>query len=352
MSAPSFCEKPPNPNAFLLFNRSCCFPAFSSSSSSTHTLPHNIQCSVLASSQLESARKTPSNTIIYAIVNMMIRIQIEATGATVLLAICLAVALVCHFREEVVYHAVFSLLYVAFCTNQYLSNLLDLNFGSISISIAMDHQAAHTLAVIKNPDTPIDSKLGLLEKLKALIKHQNIPEAAVSTTFEVFRYAIYTSQLTALGFEGLSVLVRRLTNQGLLMAIAAHATEFYPLLTGMLGDLDDTNRIWAIKAFMEFWTCQTLEVSEVMQNIIRGGNPPMKISALLWVVKVLSAGLSVTIANLLRWRRAVGGETSDSIPQLSCLASSIVWRMTMITSETWPKLHLLRSSGTLSCSFM
>lgn len=216
----------------------------------------------------------------------------------------------------------------------------------------MDQQAVHTLAVIKNPDTPIDSKLGLLEKLKALIKHQNIPEAAVSATFEVFRYAIYTSQLTKLGFEGLSVLVRRLTNQGLLMAIATHATQFYPLLTGILGDLDDTRRIWAIKAFMEFWICQPLEVSEVMQGILSGGNPPMKMSALLWVVKVFSASLSVTIANILRWRRAVGGEISDSIPQLSCLASSTVWRMTMITSETWPKPHLSHSSGLLSCSFM
>ncbi|MCJ1474512.1 suppressor of tub2 mutation [Lambiella insularis] len=152
--------------------------------------------------------------------------------------------------------------------------------------LKMEQQAIHLLTVLKNPSVSVESKAELLTKLKTHIKHHQVPELAICTTYEVARTAISNAQLLELGFSILFHLTKRLEIQDQSHIVACEAKKTYPYLLERLGDSKDRTRAWALQAFTEFWKASHTDVEQFMRDVVLGGkSSKAKEAALQWVVK-------------------------------------------------------------------
>ena len=157
----------------------------------------------------------------------------------------------------------------------------------LSANLTMEQQATNLLAVVKNHNVPVDTKLKLLGDLKAYIKHHQVPEAAVSPSFEVVRASISTSQLLDVGFSTLSHLTKRLLLQDQHHHLATQAHKTYPCVLERLGDQKDRVRLRAIQAFADFWPASPADVEQVIrESALTSKSPRAKEAGMQWIVKV------------------------------------------------------------------
>ena len=152
---------------------------------------------------------------------------------------------------------------------------------------SMDAHAHHVLQAIRSKSVPLDAKLEELRKLKALIKHNAVPESAATIAFEIIRNAIDSSQLAILGFSMLTHLIKRYVIQNLQTALCIQAKSTYPLLVKALGNAKDSIRSCAIKAFVELWATFPSDVEEVIRDkALTATNVRTKTSAMHWITSV------------------------------------------------------------------
>ena len=170
-------------------------------------------------------------------------------------------------------------------TNLALSFTFDHPF--LFFTTVMEHQARQALDLIKNTNVLLDTKLDFLGKLKANIKHQNVPELAISVCFEVVRSTISTLQLHDIGFSILSHLTKRLLLQAQRSILATQGRLIYSCLVDRLGDAKDRVRTRAIQALADFWPVSPDAVEELVKDTaLASRNPRTKEAAMEWVTKV------------------------------------------------------------------
>jgi len=157
----------------------------------------------------------------------------------------------------------------------------------LGITYDMEQQCYHILAVLKDANVQLDTKLDLLTKLKTYIKHHHVPEVAINPGFAVVRFAISNSQLLDAGFSILSHLTKRLELQEQLPLTAAQAKKTYPIILERLGDAKDRVRLRAIQALTEFWKASHTDVEQLIRDsALSGKSPRAKEAALQWILKV------------------------------------------------------------------
>ncbi|MCJ1395814.1 suppressor of tub2 mutation [Xylographa bjoerkii] len=160
--------------------------------------------------------------------------------------------------------------------------------------LSMEQQATHLLAVLKNSNVMVDTKIDLLTKLKTQIKHQQVPEVAISPVFEVVRTAISNAQLLDAGFSILFHLTKRLELQDQSAIIAAEGKKTYSYILERLGDAKDRTRSWAIQALTEFWKASHTDVEQVIRDMaLSGRSPRAKEAAMQWIVKTRENSLQI-----------------------------------------------------------
>ncbi|KAK6435520.1 suppressor of tub2 mutation [Oleoguttula sp. CCFEE 5521] len=155
----------------------------------------------------------------------------------------------------------------------------------------MDEKASQLLAALKRPALKSDTKLNLLNSLKADIKHCNVPDSATAPVFECVKQAIAqqaSSQLSQSAFSTLAHLIKRLRIlDPEAKAVAAHAPALYPVLKEKLGDAREGNRASASQAFSELWPILTIEVERIIrEEVIGGANGRAKEAGMGWVVRM------------------------------------------------------------------
>ena len=154
---------------------------------------------------------------------------------------------------------------------------------------SMEAHTQHVLSLIRSKTVTLEAKVEELRKLKALIKHNAVPELAAAIAFEIIRNAIETPQLAILGFSMLTHLIKRYVIQNLQAALCTQAKSTYPLLVRSLGNAKDSIRSCAIKAFVELWASCPSDVEEVIRDkSLTAANARTKISAMHWITSVRS----------------------------------------------------------------
>ncbi|MCJ1403770.1 suppressor of tub2 mutation [Xylographa trunciseda] len=160
--------------------------------------------------------------------------------------------------------------------------------------LSMEQQATHLLAVLKNSNVTVDTKIDLLTKLKTQIKHQQVPEVAITPVFEVVRTAISNAHLLDAGFSILFHLTKRLELQDQSSIIAAEGKKTYSYILERLGDAKDRTRSWAIQALTEFWKASHTDVEQIIRDMaLSGRSPRAKEAAMQWVVKTRENSLQI-----------------------------------------------------------
>ena len=174
-------------------------------------------------------------------------------------------------------------------TASYLGKNLGFEFLALLVPglRSMEAHAHHVFGTIRSKSVALDTKLEELRKLKALIKHNAVPESAAAVSFEIIRAAIDSPQLAILGFSMLTHLVKRYVIQNLQMPLCIQAKATYPLLIRALGSAKDSIRSCAIKAFVELWAIFPGDVEEVIRDkALTTTNARTKTSAMHWITSV------------------------------------------------------------------
>ena len=151
----------------------------------------------------------------------------------------------------------------------------------------MDQLASHVLDVIKNTGVPLNTKLDLLSRLKATIKHQHVPELAIVASFDVVRVAISSSDLLDAGFSILSHLTKRLILQDHHSILASEGNKTYSYIADRLEDARDRVRSRALQALIDFWSVSPTDVEQVIRDISLSSKvSKAKEAGMQWVLKV------------------------------------------------------------------
>ena len=154
----------------------------------------------------------------------------------------------------------------------------------------MDSQAESLEGVLKNNNASLPTKLALLAKLKANIKHQHVPLSAIPPCFEVVRMAISSPELIDQGFSILSHLTKRLLLQDQGSILASQAIITYPYIIDCMGDTKDRVRARAAQALTDFWTSFHVDVEQALRDTALASTiPAVKESAMQWIIKVRNA---------------------------------------------------------------
>ena len=211
--------------------------------------------------------------------------------------------------------------------------------------LSMEQQATHLLAVLKNSNVTVDTKIDLLTKLKTQIKHQQVPEVAINPVFEVVRTAISNVQLLDAGFSILFHLTKRLELQDQSSIIAAEGKKTYSYILERLGDTKDRTRSWAIQALTEFWKTSHTDVEQIIRDMaLSGKSPRAKEAAMQWIVKVSQLLFSCYGRESLTVSRHA---KSHSRSKGLCPRYSTVSKTRKEVSETRPNPPSLKFSGEL-----
>ena len=187
--------------------------------------------------------------------------------------------------DPVVFSSLAVPLTLCWCISQHSTFVQELRL--LVDDLPMEQQASHLLPIVKNNNIPLDTKLSLLGKLKAHIKHHQVPEAAVAPAFDVVRAALSSSHCVDAGFSTLSHLTKRLILQEQIPILASQGTKIYPSLLERLSDHKDRVRQRAIQALSDFWVSSTVEVEQVIRDAaLSGKSPRAKEAGMQWIIKV------------------------------------------------------------------
>lgn len=166
----------------------------------------------------------------------------------------------------------------------------------------MEAKATDLLAVLKNANLSIDSKVASLTSIKSDIKQKNVPEGAIAPIFESLRLAISAqhSSLSSAGFSALGHLLKRLYIQEHHHAVSIHARQLYSLLLERLGDHKERVRAHASQAFTDLWPAAPQEVEHhVLEVALVGKNPRAKEMSMFWLSNVRRPSFPIRWSNQL-----------------------------------------------------
>ncbi|KAJ5744703.1 Protein stu1 [Penicillium manginii] len=150
----------------------------------------------------------------------------------------------------------------------------------------MEAKAAELLAVFKNPNVSIDSRVAHLTAIKSDIKQKNVPESAIVIIFDTLRLAISSQHysVASAGFSTLGHFLKRLSIQDQQQWILSQASNFYPILLERLGDHKERVRAQSASIFTELWLQANSEAEYyVLQCALVGKNPRAKETSMLWL---------------------------------------------------------------------
>ncbi|RAH64050.1 uncharacterized protein BO66DRAFT_254347 [Aspergillus aculeatinus CBS 121060] len=150
----------------------------------------------------------------------------------------------------------------------------------------MEAKALELVEIAKNNYLSLEAKIGALVAYKSEIKQRNVPEAAVSPSFEAARIFISSphGNIITPAFNMLSHLTRRLFIQRQPHLIANYSRNLQPLLLERLGDNRERVRAQAAQAFTELWPAASAEVEHhVLDTALVGRNPRAREMALIWL---------------------------------------------------------------------
>jgi CLIP-associating protein 1/2 len=155
-------------------------------------------------------------------------------------------------------------------------------------------QATDLLALLRT-DASVDTKVAQIDNVKSGIKKNNVPDACVSSLFEITRIAM-TSQHAALvnaGFSTLNHLLTRLSRQE-----PKHVTKevgrTLPLVVEKLGDHKEKYRLLATQCLTTFWKASPMDVERAVRNsAMTGKNSRAKETSMHWIVQVFCYSLSL-----------------------------------------------------------
>jgi len=165
-----------------------------------------------------------------------------------------------------------------------------------------DAQAADLLALLRT-DASVDAKVAQITAFKSAIKQYNVPDASVSTLFEIIRISMVSQQaaLVNAGFTTLNHLLTRLARQEP-KHIAKEAKNTLPLVIDKIGDVKEKYRILASQCLTTFWRAASMDVERAVKNTaMMGKNSRAKETSMQWLVQVynhvlLYIGLLLTMA--------------------------------------------------------
>lgn len=153
----------------------------------------------------------------------------------------------------------------------------------------MEAKAGELLAVFKNPNVSIDSRVAHLTAIKSDIKQKNVPEEAIVTIFDTLRLAINSQHysVASAGFSTLGHFLKRLSIQNQQQWILSQARNFYPVLLERLGDHKERVRAQSASIFTELWSHASNEAEYyVLECALVGKNPRAKETSMLWLSSV------------------------------------------------------------------
>ncbi|KAJ9279860.1 hypothetical protein DTO021D3_3365 [Paecilomyces variotii] len=174
------------------------------------------------------------------------------------------------------YLLVFSLIYVLFAKPEELTCLLTI----------MEAKAIELLAILRNSNASVDTKVTHMTALKSEIKQKNVPESAITPIFDSVKQAIASphTSLSGAGFSALGHLLKRLGIQQQQHAVVLQSRYLYPLLLERLGDHKERVRAQAAQAFTELWPAAGADVEHhVLEVALTGKNPRAKETAMNWL---------------------------------------------------------------------
>lgn len=189
------------------------------------------------------------------------------------------------------YLLVFSLIYVLFAKPEELTCLLTI----------MEAKAIELLAILRNSNASVDTKVTHMTALKSEIKQKNVPESAITPIFDSVKQAIASphTSLSGAGFSALGHLLKRLGIQQQQHAVVLQSRYLYPLLLERLGDHKERVRAQAAQAFTELWPAAGADVEHhVLEVALTGKNPRAKETAMNWLSTV---GAFPEIPSFLIW---------------------------------------------------
>ncbi|KAL1883458.1 suppressor of tub2 mutation [Paecilomyces lecythidis] len=200
----------------------------------------------------------------------------EAFSATLPKVLLLTLIISLHPLKAFFYFLVFSTLYVLFATPEELTSLFTI----------MEAKAIELLAILRNSNASVDTKVNHMTALKSEIKQKNVPETAVSPIFDSVKQAIASphTSLSGAGFSALGHLLRRLGIQQQQHAVAMQSRHLYPLLLERLGDHKERVRAQAAQAFTDLWPAAGADVEHhVLELALAGKNARAKEMAMNWL---------------------------------------------------------------------
>ena len=157
-------------------------------------------------------------------------------------------------------------------------------------SLEMEERARHVLTVMRSNKLPDVHVLGLLNGIKADIKHGAVPEDAIDSIFELFvaclRYPAYNDA----GFSTLHHLLRRLCSQDQVSALDHHARRIIPLILEFL--ILERVRVpsRALQALADLWAttpaAANIIKSMISDTALQNQGPNAKVAAMQLILKV------------------------------------------------------------------
>ncbi|KAJ5224765.1 Protein stu1 [Penicillium citrinum] len=150
----------------------------------------------------------------------------------------------------------------------------------------MEAKAGELLAVFKNPNVSIDSRVAHLTAIKSDIKQKNVPEEAILTIFDTLRLAINSQHysVASAGFSTLGHFLKRLSIQNQQQWILSQARNLYPVLLERLGDHKERVRAQSASIFTELWSHASNDAEYyVLECALVGKNPRAKETSMLWL---------------------------------------------------------------------
>ncbi|RWQ91635.1 clasp N terminal-domain-containing protein [Paecilomyces variotii] len=150
----------------------------------------------------------------------------------------------------------------------------------------MEAKAIELLAILRNSNASVDTKVTHMTALKSEIKQKNVPESAITPIFDSVKQAIASphTSLSGAGFSALGHLLKRLGIQQQQHAVVLQSRYLYPLLLERLGDHKERVRAQAAQAFTELWSAAGADVEHhVLEVALTGKNPRAKETAMNWL---------------------------------------------------------------------
>ncbi|KAK4227891.1 protein STU1 [Podospora fimiseda] len=151
-----------------------------------------------------------------------------------------------------------------------------------------EEQVEHLIAVLRNENASIDTKVNTVNAAKSSIKQHNVPDVCVIPLFDALRKASSTQHaiLVNAGFTALNHLLTRMSRQDPKW-LSKDVVNTLPLVVDKLGDLKEKFRQLALQALATMYKVAPLETERAVRNTAMvGKNPRAKEASLHFLLQM------------------------------------------------------------------